>query len=226
MEREAKRTARRFTDDIYGIKPWYSYAGLFDGPATRVFVGAQPGGGPESQELDRQYRILEHVYTDTGYNSWLDEIWEGASVRGATAQQGRARRVFKSMYGNDDWEQVLRKTPCFNVAPFRTPRTDDLPEPAWEYAQDWFQRVLENLRPRLIICNGNGGGRSPWTVVEELYSIQSDEPIAVQGRAASLKVGTLVTGPMAEAKIVGLPNISRFGPRQLFSRLERMRPFE
>ena len=210
MEDEAERAARRFENDIYGIKPWYSHAGLLEGPTTRVFVGAQPGGETESQELDRQYRHLERVYTEPGYNSWLDDIWErkGASL------QNRAHRVFRSMYGND-WERVLRSTACLNVAPFRAHSTDDLPGPAWEYAREWFRRVLEQVKPSLIICNGNGVGRSPWAVIDKFYSIDSDMPISVQGRAASLKIGTVVSGPIAEARIVGLPNLSRFGPGQL-----------
>ena len=220
MENEAERAAQRFRSDIHGIKPWYSYAALFDEPTTRVFVGAQPGGGPESQELDQRYRHLERVYTDESYNSWLDDRWEGES------SQNRAFRVFSSMYGRSQAAQVLRSTPCFNVAPFRVPKTDDLPNAAWEFAVDWFRRVLENLAPVLIICNGNGGGRSPWAVIEEAYSIQSNPSIPVQGRAASLKIGTVMTGPMAEATVLGLPNISRFGPRALFRELERRRPFQ
>ena len=220
MEREAETAARRFRSYIHGIKPWYSHAALFDGPTSRVFVGAQPGGGPESQELDRRCRHLERVYTDTGYNSWLDDEWEG------TSSQSRALRVFGAMYGDDEGAQVLRNTPCFNVAPFRVPKTDDLPESAWEFALGWFQRVLEDLSPGLIICNGNGGGRSPWTVIEEVYSIRSSALIPVQGRAASLKMGTVMSGPVAEAKVVGLPNISRFGPHALFRELERRRPFQ
>ena len=218
LEDEAERAARRFENHIYGIKPWYSYAGLLEGPTTRVFVGAQPGGRGQSQELDREHRHLERVYTDPGYNSWLDDIWECEKT------QERAHRAFKAMYGND-WEQVLRDTSCFNVAPFRAHSTEDLLGPAWEYAQGWFQRVLEQVKPSLIICNGNGGGRSPWTSIDRLYSIDSGTPILVQGRAASLKDGTVVSGPIAGARIVGLPNLSRFGPAQLFRELERLRPF-
>ena len=77
MEREAERAARRFTNDIHGIKPWYSHAALFEGPTARMFVAAQPVGGPESQELDRRYRHVERVYTDTGYSSCLDDEWGG-----------------------------------------------------------------------------------------------------------------------------------------------------
>ena len=39
MEREASELAQGFEAAIDGVKPWHSYARLFDGPATRVFVG-------------------------------------------------------------------------------------------------------------------------------------------------------------------------------------------
>ena len=216
MEDEVKRAARRFKNDIYGIKPWYSYAGLLERSTTRVFVGAQPGGGLESQELDRRHRHLERVYTEPGYNSWLDDVW---GERGETLQeQGRA--AFKAMYGNDAWEQVLRDTPCFNVAPFRAHRADDFPGPAWECAQGWFQRVLEHLRPRLIICNGNVEGRSAWAVVP----VAQVERIPVRPRAKSyIKIGSITSGTLDGAAIVGLPSLSRFGGEDLFEKLRELR---
>ena len=70
MEREAEELAQGFEAAIDGVKPWYSYARLFDGPATRVFVGINPGGTGKSEELDKEYR--EWAYEKPGYCAWLD----------------------------------------------------------------------------------------------------------------------------------------------------------
>ena len=229
MEREAGRIAERFENGAYGIKPWYSSVRLFDKKTQRVFIGSHPAGGLESTRLDREQRYSERVHGELGYNSWLDEVWEGEAVPGGSTHQSRTIRAFRAMYGSEDWERVLRSTPCFNAVPFRVPDMDDLPRRLWNDAAVWFQQVMEHLEPRLIICNGNGSGhnsRSPWGAIEKLYKIRANKPISVQGRAASLKIGTVMSGALAESHIVGLPSLARFGPSQLFAELERARPFE
>ncbi len=208
MEREADRIANRFKNDISGIKPWYSYAGLFDEPTTRVFVGLNPGGSSESEELDKRYRNRERVYTETGFNAWLDEVWEGASLPGASVLQKRAHRAFQDMYGSDDWEHTLRNTPCFNVVPFRTSSSAKLPSGAWNAAQPWFRQILQQLQPKLIICDGSGEDKSAWAALRKFNVIRPRKsiPTASTGR---IKYGHITSGPLKGARVVALPHLSK-----------------
>ena len=73
------------------------------------------------------------------------------------------------MYG-EAWSDALRNAACFDVVPFRTPNIESLSTRAWELAA-WFRSVLEQVRPRRLICNGNGK-RSPWAVLDELYGVE------------------------------------------------------
>ena len=225
MEREVERIAER-VGYRYGIKPWYSYAGLFEEPTVRIFVGSHPAGGRKSKRLDQEDRYSERVYQDPGYSSWIDERWEkpkssSPSPAGQARLQKNVHKVFEAMYGSADWERVLRSTPSFNVIPFRVPDMDSLPSRAWSDGCDWFQRVIQHLRPRLIICNGNAdGGLSPWAALRKTEG----ECIDVRPKANSyIKTGTVAQGPLAGTMIVALPSLSQFGGDDLLQKLGELR---
>ena len=226
MERNAQDLARDFETQIDGIKPWYSYAGLFDRPATRVFIGLNPGGSSVSEDLDVEYRSA--VHKNLRYCSWVDEAWErrggGLYPVGDSPLQNRAQRAFRVMY-EEGWEDVLRNTPCFNVVPFRTRRGADLPQRAWNAATVWFQEVLEHLRPNLIICNGNSAGRSPWSALAK-YRIEPDASGDIPtrpGAGAYIKIGKAASSPLAGTTILALPHLSTFGGDDLFRELRKLR---
>ena len=124
MQKEAERLSKPFEDQIYGVKCWYSAARLFDQKAERMFVSINPGGAQPNEQQDK-----ELPYVDPDYNAWLDEDWSGPRSRGPEHQR-RVWKVFESLYGSDG-QNVLRATPCFPVAPFRTPSFKDLPKLAW-----------------------------------------------------------------------------------------------
>ena len=224
MEREAELIAGGFKNEIDGIKPWYSYAGLFHEQVTRVFVGLNPGGSSRSKHLDKRYRSLERVYEEPEYNSWLDEVWEGASSPGSSVVQERAKRAFRVMYGGENWERVLRDTTCLNVIPFRTSSAAKLPSGAWDVAQPWFKRVMKHLKPKLIICDGSGESKSSWAAVKEFNTIDSCEPIPTANRG-QIKYGRVVSGPMKGADVVALPHLSKtyFWPDSAFQKLRELR---
>lgn len=225
MEREAECLAEKH-HARYGIKPWYSYAGLLEVPATRIFVGSHPAGGRKSKRLDQEDGYFRRVYEVSDYSSWIDERWErprssAPSPAGQARLQKNVHNVFEAMYGSADWERVLRSTPSFNVIPYRVPDMDRMPTRAWSDGYEWFQRVIEHLRPRLIICNGNAdGGRSPWAALRKTEG----ECIDVRPKANSyIKTGTVTQGPLADATIVALPSLSQFGGDDLFQKLGELR---
>ena len=226
MERKAQDAARGFEAQIDGIKPWYSYAGLFDGPTTRVFIGLNPGGSSESEDVDVEYRRA--VYENPGYCSWLDEAWErrggGLYPIGDAPLQNRAQTAFRVMYG-EEWQSVLRSTPCFNIVPFRARRRAKLPKGAWNAAVPWFRKVLDHLRPNLIICNGNAGGQSPWSALADYTydpDVSGDIPTR-PGAGAYIKIGKVAASPLAGTTVVALPHLSTFGGEDLFQELRKLR---
>ena len=69
-----------------------------------------------------------------------------------TDQDSKATRLFQVLFG-PGWKRVLRSPACFNVCPFRT-------------------RSAQDLEAMLIICNGNGLGRSPWAVIQRYFGME------------------------------------------------------
>lgn len=219
MQVEAERMAKPFEDQIHGVKCWFSAARLFDVPAERVFVTINPGGATANDRRDR-----EHPFEVPDYNAWLDEDWSGHRSRGPEHQR-RVRMVFESLYGRDG-ENVLRATPCFPVAPFRTPSLKDLPKLAWKSALDWFARVIEHLEPRVIICNGNSEGLwSPWGVLDDRYSITKIKKTRLAG-TFSLKEGIVASGSLGGARILAFPHLTGAirSTDRLYEELEKRAP--
>ncbi len=216
MQKEAERLAKPFEGRIYGVKCWYSAARLFDQKAERVFVATNPGGG----NADEKREDKSDPYTKHDFNAWLCEDWSG---RGSEHQK-RVLTVFKILYGTTGRE-VLRETPCFNVAPFRTPSSKELPECAWESALDWFTQVIEHLQPKTIICNGNGEGKSPWGALCSKYSINNVKKVTLT-QTSSLKEGVVASGSLAGAKILAFPHLTGAirNPDRLYEELEKRSP--
>ena len=225
MEIEAENIAKPFEDSIYGVACWSSAARLFDEGAERVFIGTNPGGDEKDHRDAKRKGYHQMRYRSHNFNAWLDEGWRG-SVPGQRANQRNVQQVFQAMYGNKEWEKVLRNTACFEVAPFRTPEIKAMPLEAWDIAIPWFQKVLEHVKPRLIICNGNGERQSPWSVLGEIYSLRDKNKTRVEG-VASIKQAVIRHGILKDTRIVALPHLSRFGrSKRLLSKLKELRPYD
>ena len=173
MEVEAEKIAEPFQDYIHGVKCWDSTTRLFDQGATRALITTHPGGGEEAHLQDLCKGYLHIPYTNQDFNAYLDEGWEG-SPPGKHSGQTSVQRVFEAMYG-DAWEKTFRNTACFKVLPFRIRNIKALPSKAQCATTPWFQEVLEHVKPRLIICNGNmENGLSPWSIIRKIYSIEKE----------------------------------------------------
>ena len=220
MQQEAIRLAEPFGDQIHGVKCWYSAAHLFESPAERVFVSINPGGAVANDRRDHAI-----PFENPEYNAWIDEDWSGPGSRGPEHQR-RVLRVFEALYGPQNGKNVLRATPCFPVAPFRTRSFKDLPLPAWQMAIPWFSSVIEHLEPGVIICNGNGeGSSSPWGVLREIYCVRNITKTPLIG-VFSLKEGSIMEGRLAGTKIIAFPHLTGAlrSPNRLYEELEKRVP--
>ena len=215
MQQKAERLAEPFADQIYGVKCWYSSARLFDQTSEQVFVSINPGGNKPHPEQDQIA-----PYRDSKYNAWLDEDW--GQGPGGSKHQKLAVKVFDALYGTCG-KSILRDTSCFPVAPFRTPRASKLPPCAWEVAKCWFRQVLAHLAPRVVLCNGNGESRSPWSVLREGFDVEV-LPSAPLGANANLKRGEISSGDLRGTKILAIPHLTgaRFNTETLFGELDSL----
>ena len=197
-EAEARR------ESVYGIKPWYCSASFIDSGAKIAFIGANPGGGPQSQEDDKRLGILRQPYNDSRYCAWLDDRhWEGDG-----SLQRRVIEAFEVLFGPRG-RDTLRSAACFNVVPLRTGGVADLSQATWEKGIVWTVEVLEHIKPEVIVCNGNGAGRSAWNVFNRRRFVVAElEECTVYG-TFRLKSGRIASQRLQGARVIGLPHLAR-----------------
>jgi hypothetical protein len=203
--RELLNEAKGRGEPVYGSKPWYCSASIIESGAKVVFIGANPGGGPQSEDDDRRLGYLTRPYNDPQYNAWLDdEHWEDGGQH-----QGRTIEAFDVLFGSEGLD-ILRGAACFNVVPLRTVGVDKLVHATWDKGVDWTIAVLEHVAPNVVVCNGNGSsGRSAWNVfVDPRFAITAIEETQVFG-TYRLKRGRIARGKLAGAEVIGLPHLAR-----------------
>ena len=222
MRRERPQLAHLYADGR-NLVPWFSAPCMFEGPAERVFLATNPGGDPENHR--RCLRPGDHDCERDGcvdgpWNLWLDEEW--GKPAGQSHNQVAVKRAFDAMYGDGLGEQVLRSTPCFEVCPLRTHKAGDIPGAVWDASVVWCQEVLEHLRPKTIISNGNGE-RTPsaWSAVQQMYEFERIGERHLFGSAA-LKWGRVTGGPLQGAILIGMPHLSRMRGRPLYNALREL----
>ena len=192
-------------EPVYGVKPWYCSASLIEKGAEVAFIGANPGGGSQSEADDRRLGILKRPYDDGSlYNAWLDDThWEGDG-----GHQQRVAAAFEILFGSNG-RGILRKAVCFNVVPLRSSGINAVSTTTWRSGVDWTSDVLEHVQPSTIICNGNGSGRSAWNVFSgSRIGIGAVEEQKVYG-TFRLKRGRIARGTLSGAEVIGLPHLAR-----------------
>lgn len=191
---------------VYGISPWYCAARLIEHGAKVTFIGANPGGGAKSQEDDERVGRLDRPYEDRRYNAWLDDThWEA----GGASHQLRVLEAFRLFFGSSQGESVLRKSACLNVVPVRSVTTAELSSTTWSSGVEWIADVLRHVSPEIVVCNGNGRGRSPWSALDSVGSGITEVELRDVYGTFKLKRGQILDGELKGTIVIGLPHLGR-----------------
>lgn len=201
-------------DDDSNFKPWYSPRGLIDnavGGVDRVLIGVNPGGCPGDPDQTTVDRLWEHELNPAKpFNAYLDECWDDCP-KGESQLQIGVRNVFGALY-RDGWDVMLRKTACFNVCPLRTSDRSKIHTDLWDQSVEWCKRVLNDLMPTVIICNGNDREtKSPWTVLKTAYGLDQIECEPLGNSKRSVKFGVATIEPLEGTKVMAVPHLSIHG---------------
>ena len=104
---------------------------------------------------------------------------------------------------------MLREAACLNVLPVRSVGTADPSQRTWLEGVEWVTQVLMHVAPEIVVCNGNGGGRSPWSALDSVGSgIAEVEYKDVYG-TFRLKRGQIGDPNLKGATVIGLPHLGR-----------------
>ncbi len=234
MEGEARRLARMMESAKRGawnaegnVKPWYNPRWMFNRGAERIFLGINPGGDPGNPDGTAEIHMCadpDSHCEDGAYNSWLCEYWGAETRSGArkpNPHQAAVWLAFKALFGATEWEDVLKRTPTFNVCPLRTLGIRNIPRNVWESSKTWCKKVIHELQPEMIICNGNGrNSKSPWSVIEESgMRVLQDIPLTDDG--IKLKRGVYTYNGVC-SDVIGMPSLSRFASTKLYVELSKL----
>ena len=120
----------------------------------------------------------------------------------------RVIEAFEILFGRKG-QHTLRRAACFNVVPLRTGKVECLSRATWEKGIAWTIEVLDHVEPEVIVCNGNGAGRSAWNVFNHRrFGIAGLEECEIYG-TFRLKRGQVAHGSLAGATLIGLPHLGR-----------------
>jgi len=122
-----------------------------------------------------------------------------------------------------DWERKLRSSACTNVFPIRTESVDAIDGDGWDFAENWFQKIMGHVKPRTIICNGNSNQNSAWLDLCQHFGCSLAKQVDI-GARGKVKLGSF-SSDAGECKVLGLPSLSRFARASLFRAIADLEPF-
>lgn len=207
-----KKVRRHGGKVISNVKPFYSPYHMFDPSTKRVFIGVNPAGKPWDPDDTTGTKYAKLLGSDD-YNAYVDEVWEGESVNGRAELQVNVQKVFETLFPHSEADRSLRDTACFNVCPLRTKKPKFIPDEIWEDCVDWTREILETIKPEIIICNGNGlktsdPPKSPWASLQQMHLDIRPYVLEQPRTVAPITCGTIMSGPLKDAKVVGFPHMS------------------
>ncbi len=183
------------------------------------FLGYNPGGNHHDylikHEVDNLLNKTKHRY--------LDEQFEQA---GHLFKMGQAplQKNFQQLFNTINIDP--RKVLCTNLIFFHSKRSDGV-----NYLQDatlcWpiHQALLELVKPKIIICNGNSNNSSAFSFLYKLLPHQQPlQTIKTIYSTAYIKAFTTQLNNQT-VKVIGIPHLSRFYPSPYLSTIQSLVTF-
>ena len=182
-----------------------------------------PGGDPADPDNTTVCHPCKapELHTETTHNLWVCEDWGGHE------HQEWVLKAFEALYnGSDEGIRVLLETPSFNLCPIRTGGSDaqHMPPKVWSKSAEWSTKVLDRLRPKLIIMDGNGQ-TSPWSAMKK-FGLRSTHECVQVAANGYLKQGTMRFDDGHTAQVIAFPSLSQpvFRNPCLLNELSKLNP--
>lgn len=239
-ELEAVGIGQRFIDEFRSSRPgaqilrdariWNNPRWMFNHPAkgkvalVGVHIGGIPGIiGAAYGGSNADWHKCDLVRSpDDPCNEWICGSWDEAGIRA----QAKMIEVFNALFGSTNGRQALLKTPSFDVCPVRVHEEKDIPRSVWGESKSWFYSVLEHLQPSLIICNRNSkqgsSVKSAWNALADNrdYRLKPIRKDALIHSTGYLKCAEIKGGVLSKTKVIGLPQLTRWGTEDLWRELK------
>lgn len=157
------------------------------------------------------------------------ESW-GNRPKGEHPLQKRVKEVFAGL--KYDLKNIL----CLNMFFFRTPNTAQLQKiqkkwKEWDnyrkFCWEYHEQFLKIVKPKLIICNGNGKYNSAFSEFKKHFNPpKMDDYKIYNGKTLYLRWFSLDVSEWGEEKVfvIGIPHMSRFKPtKEMLQKLKELK---
>lgn len=216
------KTASILRKSKYSVFYTNPFRTLKEGPA--YYLGLNPGGSEgEHYEDETLATLKKRVDTIPNWCEFTTERWkhrnQGSFAAGQAPFQTRTKEVLEFILGEigvvlANVENVF----CTNLFFFRSLNAKVLQKYInsnfLEYHQRCHDEFLNLVKPRVVICNGNGETFSPFSIQRENFRTKSTQakPTPLFG-TFSLKWFCIDNPDWRQERVlvIGLPHLSRYG---------------
>lgn len=197
------------------VKPFYSPIANLSADSCRVvFIADNPGGNPRNPDATTGPEYERFLNAPLGeYNAFIHEKW-GRHAEGQAPMQHAVQHVFQVVFGAANWYRALTRSVCLNVCPLRTQKVNHVPCAVWVRCEAWSNRILDVVKPELILCCGNSDdyqgaiGKSPWASLRRRIDFGGNSVEQWSQDGVILKHGKFNAGSLRGVSVVGMRHLS------------------
>lgn len=180
-------------------------------------AGLNPGGPPKAGDYSVETLAdFEKKGEWSEYNEpWKQRGKEGKD--GAAVLQVRITELLEFILREMGLEPDIRTVFCLNLYFFRSTDTGKLSEykagDMEPFYKKWHLEFLNIVKPRIIVCNGNGLGLSAYSRLKQWFQIMSDEELKLNPYPTFFFKSCFINDPpwgTQPTLVLGFPHLRRF----------------
>lgn len=146
---------------------------------------------------------------------YLDESWGGKKPGESKLQiqiQEMFGKICEKVNHAGSKREFIEATLSGHFVPFRSPNLDGLKhkEEAFDFGEKIWQKILENIRPKLFICIEQETSKRLRKVIKIAYDLPESKSRKLQTGWGNYTADIFEFGNNSEVKLLRLPHLSRF----------------
>jgi len=219
LKDEMPDVAKQLTDLKYSIFYTNPLNTLKNGPI--YYLGFNPGGSIENSIYFKDYEENLECFKKKKRNwcEFIDETWPPHKEAGNAPLQRRVKSILEIILKELKIDQGISDIFCTNLYFFRSPNARKLPKHELLNCWKYHEEFLKIIRPKIVVCNGNGKNISAYTVFRKYFDslgkndIKELDPLKIYGKY-SIKSFTIENSfwGIPRVLVLGVPHLSRFSP--------------
>lgn len=206
-------TVKRSKFSIFYTNPFHT---LKEGEI--YYIGLNPGGNSDNVVFEEDTLSFFREKDNSFHCAYLDEVWN-SPIKGGSPLQYRTKNLLEMIQSKVEGKQNIRDIFSTNINFFRSIdynqlKQFDMLDSCLTYHKDFFYIV----KPKIIVCNGNGENNSAYSVLREFFWIFTDEQKSFRRGYAIKWFRTENTSWNKNITVIGVPHMSRYALTDVFNK--------